>query len=125
VWREERRLRFADPTRVVIDALDDPRLVGGVSMAAELLLVLLDDDASAAMRLVEYGERVGNGSVFKRLGYLVERLWPDQAALIAACAARVPSGVTLLDPTVRREEGVRVARWGLVVNVQVAAGAHS
>jgi predicted transcriptional regulator of viral defense system len=125
VWREERRLRFADPTRVVIDALDDPRLVGGVSMAAELLLVLLDDDPGAVGRLVEYGELGGNGSVFKRLGYLVERLRPDLVGLVAACAARLPRGVTLLDPTAPPDPGTRLPAWGLVVNVMVAAGAHA
>jgi predicted transcriptional regulator of viral defense system len=124
VWREERRLRFADPTRVVVDALDDPRLVGGIGMAAELLLVLLSDDVDAPARLVAYAEQSGNGSVFKRLGFLVERLRPDLAELVEGCRERLPSGVTLLDPTAPRG-GARSAPWGLFVNVPVPAGAHS
>lgn len=124
VWREERRLRFADPTRVVIDALDEPRLVGGIGTASELLLVLLDDDPAAPERLLEYAERTGNGSVFKRLGYLANRLRPDLQGLIDSCAGRLPSGVTLLDPTAPRG-GATVPAWGLVVNARTATGAHS
>ncbi len=124
VWREERRLRFADPTRVVVDALDEPRLVGGIGMASELLLVLLDEDGGAPVRLVEYAELSGNGSAFKRLGFLVERLRPDLEELVGACAARLPSGVTLLDPTAPRG-GATAPDWGLVVNARISTGAHS
>ena len=69
-------------------------------------------------------ERSGNGSAFKRLGCLVERLWPGLAGLVGACAARLPSGVTLLDPTAPRG-GATAPAWGLVVNARIATGAHS
>lgn len=124
VWREERRLRFAGPARTVVDALDDPRLTGGIRFASEILLAFLDDPGESADTLVEHADRTGNGSVFKRLGYLVETLRPDLVVLIAACVERVPAGFTLLDPTAQRA-GRRITRWGLVLNVVPPARDHA
>jgi predicted transcriptional regulator of viral defense system len=76
----------------------------------------LDDHEPAT--LVEYGDQLGNRTVFKRLGYLVEALERDRAELVPACRERVSAGISLLDPD-GPEDGRRVTRWGLRVNVRV------
>lgn len=114
VWREARRLLVADPARVVVDALDDPSLVGGIRHGAEIVDAYLGDHPSST--LIEYGDRLGNGTVFKRLGYLLERVLPDARELIAACEERVPTGVTQLDPG-GPSGGERDSRWNLRINV--------
>ena len=116
VWRAERRLLVADPARTVIDSLDDPSLIGGVRHAAEVVAAYLSDHPSGT--LVDYGDRLGNGAVFKRLGYIVERMDLDAADLVGACAERVSSGISLLDPSASRS-GRRVTSWGLQVNVAI------
>jgi predicted transcriptional regulator of viral defense system len=115
-------LRVADPARTVIDILDAPRLGGGVRHAAEILDAYLTDHEP--MRLVEHGDRLGNRAVFKRMGYLTEVLRRDEEALLAACRARVSSGLTLLDPD-GPDAGARSASWGLRANVVVARQAPS
>lgn len=115
-WRDGTKLRFADPARTVIDVLDDPRLAGGIRHAVEIVNAHLDDyDAST---LVVYGDRLGNRAVFKRLGYIVERLGRDEPELVAACHERVSAGVSALDPA-GPGGGRRVMRWGLRINVAV------
>jgi predicted transcriptional regulator of viral defense system len=118
VWRAERRLLVADPARTVIDSLDDPSLIGGVRHAAEVVAAYVADHPTRT--LVDYGDRLGNGAVFKRLGYIVERMELDAADLVAACAERLSSGISLLDPSAHRS-GARVASWGLQVNVAIGA----
>jgi len=76
--------------RTVVDILDTPRLGGGIRHGAEILGSYLDDHHPAT--LVEYGDRLGNRTVFKRLGYLVEALEQDHAELVAACRERVSAG---------------------------------
>ena len=49
---------------------------------------------------------------------LVEALERNQAELVAACRERVSAGISLLDPD-GPEDGRRVSRWGLRVNVRV------
>lgn len=117
-WRADSRLRFADPARTVIDILDSPRLGGGMRHGAEILAAYLDEHDPAT--LVEYGDRLGNGAVFKRLGYALEALGRDLPDLTGACQERVSAGVSMLDPD--GPTGGRVlTRWNLRVNVTLDA----
>jgi predicted transcriptional regulator of viral defense system len=116
IWQEEVRLRIADPARTVVDILDAPLIGGGIRHAAEILGAYLDDHD--APRLIEFGDRLGNGAVFKRLGYLVEALGREEPELVAACQERLPAGIALLDPDAARD-GPRVPRWGIRANVRV------
>ena len=122
VWRAERRLMVADPARVVVDSLDDPSLIGGIRHAAEVVSVYLAEHAPAT--LIDYGERLGNRTVFKRLGYIAERANLNNKDLIAECAARVSSGISMLDPT-GPETGSRNSAWQLRINVTIATADSS
>lgn len=122
VWRQDRALWMADEARTVIDMLDAPRLGGGIRHVAEMLAAYLADHEPD--RLVEYGERTGNRSVFKRLGYLVSTIAPDEGALLDACCRRLPTGVTLLDPSAPTA-GPIDTEWRLRINVQLESGGAS
>jgi len=115
-WRAEVRLRFADPARTVIDILDAPALGGGIKHASEIIGAYLDDGDPAL--LIDYGDRLGNRAVFKRLGYIVETLEIGHSDLVEACKERVSAGVSMLDPD-GPEGGRRVMRWRLRVNVRI------
>jgi predicted transcriptional regulator of viral defense system len=115
-WQDGVRLRFADPARTVVDILDRPQLGGGIRHSAEVLGTYLDEQDP--MLLVDAGDRLGNRAVFKRLGYLIEALGLDQPAMVSACAERVSSGISTLDPE-GPSGGRRVMKWGLRVNVTV------
>jgi predicted transcriptional regulator of viral defense system len=49
-------------------------------------------------QIVAYAKTLGVGAVFKRLGYLLEQLAPDERAAIAACAESMTQGYAKLDP---------------------------
>ena len=86
---------LADPARTVIDILAKPAFAGGIRHGAEILSAYLDDHDPSLF--IEHGDRLGNGAVFKRLGYLVEALAMGDPALISACGERVSSGASTLD----------------------------
>lgn len=114
-WREERPIRIADPARTIVDMLDNPRLGGGVRAIADCLETYLENEDPEV--LVAHAERLGNHTVFKRLGYLGEQLGaPDP--LLAACESRLSVGYSRLDP-MQPGTGSRAHRWRLVVNVQL------
>lgn len=121
-WRQERRVHFADEARTVIDVLDDPSIGGGIRHVAEILEAHLTDFDGA--QLVEYGDRLGNGTVFKRLGYLTEALRLGDDELLSACRRRLTGGVSLLDPDAP-STGRRVGEWGLRVNVRLEESSAS
>lgn len=115
-WRLESRLRFADPARTVVDILDVPKLGGGMRHGAEVLAAYLDEYDPEM--LVEYGDRLGNRAIFKRLGYSVEAMGRDLPKLVTACRRRISAGISALDPAGPTEGRINT-RWGLRVNVTV------
>ena len=116
VWREERKVLMADPARTVIDILDAPRFGGGIRQVTEIVASYLNEHDWRT--LVEYGDRLGNRSVFKRLGYLVEAAGLGGPEFVAKCLDRISAGISLLDPG-GPMRGKSVGKWGIRANVRV------
>jgi predicted transcriptional regulator of viral defense system len=116
VWRREQRVSMADESRTVVDVLDDPGIGGGIRHVAEILSAYLIDFEGD--QLLDYGERLGNRTVFKRMGYLIEAMGLPYDYLLAACRERISGGVSLLDPGAS-DTGPRIGEWGLRANVRL------
>ncbi len=55
------------------------------------------------------------GAAFKRLGFMLELLWPEQEGMIELARGRTSRGVVKLDPKLE-ERGRLDSRWGLWIN---------
>lgn len=121
VWRGEAKVEVSDPSRTVVDVMDDPRLGGGIRHSSAVLREYLRSEHRDDQLLISYGDRVGNRTAFKRLGYLLETREGQQGVegLVEDCRARISTGYTTLDPT-NKARGRIVRRWGLRVNVPLA-----
>lgn len=119
VWRGHVRVNVSGPARTVVDILDDPAIGGGIRHVADVLVQFFDSQHRDDEAVVEVARQLGNRTVFKRLGYLIEALGIDAPDLLAICLAEKSSGIGLLDPSVR-SRGRIVRRWGLTINVQVS-----
>lgn len=101
VWRGQVRVNVSDPTRTVVDMLSDPGLGGGLRSTVDVLRAFLDSAEFRNLKLlVNYAEQLGNGAVFKRLGFLLERYAPAENDAIAFCRARLSQGNAKLDPAI-------------------------
>jgi predicted transcriptional regulator of viral defense system len=118
VWRGSERVEVADPSRTILDLLDDPSMGGGIRHVAEVLEEYLGGLHRDEELLLDYCERFGNRSVYKRLGYLLEALGLDEPGLIEHCRERMSSGVVPLDPGIGAS-GARNADWNLRVNARI------
>jgi predicted transcriptional regulator of viral defense system len=116
VWRGQNKVAVSDPSRTVIDVLDDPSLGGGIRTVADVLSEYLRSEHRNDQLLVDYGDHLGNRAVFKRLGFLIEHSRADAPTLVKACLARRSSGLAKLDPAAEGP-GRIIRRWGLRVNV--------
>lgn len=112
LWRGTTNLQVSDPHRTVIDMLDDPASGGGIRHIANCLQNYLRRPDASPETLVDYAAQLGNGAVFKRLGFLAERAGAPNA-LIAACAERLTMGNAKLDPALPCPRLIR--RWRLWV----------
>lgn len=98
IWRGSTRVQVSDPARTLIDMLADPALGGGIRHVTEMLATLLRERPKEAPKLADYAAKLGIGAICKRLGFLLERDHPDQAALIEACRENLSAGYAKLDP---------------------------
>lgn len=112
VWRGTTRIAIADVHRTILDMVTDPELGGGIQHVADCLSVYLKSDERDDDLLFRYAVRLGNGAVFKRLGFLAER---DGAGpkLLESCRRCLTSGNAKLDPTLECPR--LVTRWRLWV----------
>ncbi|GMV83734.1 MAG: hypothetical protein AMXMBFR7_49180 [Planctomycetota bacterium] len=118
VWRNQTRVQVSDPHRTIVDVLDDPSIGGGIRQIAESLGEYLGGEHRDDAVLIGYAKRLGNRTVFKRLGFLVETLQFDAPDLIMACRENLSAGLSPLDPAVKSPGKIR-KRWNLRVNVSV------
>lgn len=110
VWRGKARVPVTGPAKTIIDMLDDPVIGGGIRHVADCLRGYLGREDAKADDLVETADKLGNGAVFKRLGFLAERE-RGQEKLIAACRQRLTQGNAKLDPAIPCRKLVK--RWRL------------
>src|SRR5690606_4686951 len=87
VWRGHSKVAVSDPHRTIIDMLDDPSVGGGIQQVTDCFNEYLKRSDRDDERLIAYGERLGNGAVFKRLGFLSERAGSAKE-LAKACSTR-------------------------------------
>jgi predicted transcriptional regulator of viral defense system len=118
VWRGSERVEVSDPSRTIIDLLDDPSMGGGIRHVAEVLEEYLAGPHRDEELLLDYCERFGNRSIYKRLGYLLEALGLDEHLLIERCRERMSSGVVPLDPGIGAS-GARNSDWNLRINARI------
>jgi len=111
VWRGQVKVSVSDPTRTVLDMLVDPVFGGGIRSVTDMLVNYLSSENKNLEQLIEYGERLGNGAIFKRLGFLLERKAPAETKAIEKCYKRLTAGNTKLDPKLNN---IRlITRWRL------------
>ena len=120
VWRGSVRIDVSSPAKTIIDMLDDPAIGGGIRHVADCLANISSARMRRADELLAIADQLGNRAVFKRLGFLAERL-PGQQELAAACRERLSQGMAKLDPSAPCPR--LVTRWRLWVPAVLDAGA--
>jgi predicted transcriptional regulator of viral defense system len=121
IWRGPVRVEVSDPSRTLVDILDEPRFGGGIRHVAQVVQQYFTGDLRSDGTLLDYAQRLGSGAVYKRLGFLLEGMGIPAPDVLAACRLNQSSGLSLLDPSVH-VTGRILKRWNLRVNVVLDQG---
>jgi predicted transcriptional regulator of viral defense system len=124
IWRGQTQVSVSDPARTLVDILDDPRLGGGIRNVAEIVATYFAQDNDPKNTLIEYSSKLGNRTIFKRLGYLLEALGIPRPDLIDICQKNQSVGLTKLDPKIDYS-GRILKRWNLRINVAIKQSSPS
>ena len=116
VWRGRERVRVSDRELTIADALIAPDWVGGFRHLAQIIRTYHDSKEWNSTRLVARMDHLGKGAGFKRLGWLLELVFPTETDLITLCLRRRSAGLIAVDPRVRASGRIN-KRWGLRINV--------
>ncbi len=90
-----------------------PVVGGGIRSVKDMLGNYLRSENKNLQLLIKYGERLSNGAVFKRLGFLLEKMAPDETKAIEECYKRLTTGNAKLDPKLTNIK--LITRWRLWV----------
>lgn len=97
VWRHRSRVLVSDVHRTIVDMLSEPSLGGGIQHVADCLNAYLKRDDRDDFKIIEYANRLENGAILKRLGFLAERS-PLGGELASRSRQRLSGGYAKLDP---------------------------
>ena len=116
VWRGPERVDVSGLERTILDGLRNPELVGGGRHLAQIFRAYGEHKQRDFGRLLDVSRETASGAAWKRLGFLVERLWPSEAKVIATARRHLTTGYVRLDPG-NRHHGKLSKRWRLWINV--------
>ena len=111
VWQGQVKVSVSDPSRTMVDMLGDPVMGGGIRSVADMFTNYLKSENKNIELLLKYAKQLGNGAVFKRLGFMLERFAPQESDAIAKCLAVLTKGNTKLDATLAADK--LITRWRL------------
>ena len=118
VWRERTKVQVSDPTRTIVDMLNDPSVGGGMRQGVDVIKEYFASEFRNDDLLTEYLNKIKNRAVYKRLGYILESLKLDVPELIKKCTKNLSKGFSSLDPSATNK-GNYLRKWHLRINVNI------
>ena len=119
LWQGSKSFNIADPSRTIIDILDLPRFGGGGRHMVDIMKIYLQSEHFNPDLLLDYARQFNHGSIFKRLGFLVEKLNGHvQEDWLRRCQSYITKGITYLDPD-GKKKGDITTKWNLRINIPI------
>lgn len=113
VWQQEKKILISDPHKTIIDILYDPQLGGGMQHVMDCFTEYIKSSHFNSELLGGYAEKLKNGAVFKRLGFLCERELGKDHLLTRLCKSHITKGNINFTPNLKGRN--LITRWRLFV----------
>lgn len=119
-WFEGHKVQITDVEKTLVDCLDRTDLCGGVVEASKGIRISWREGRLDCDKFISYALRMGNRTVVKRFGFIVEALELASPQETEPWRAQLSSGYSPLDPQLPKE-GRYNSRWRLLVNLDPTA----
>lgn len=114
IWQGQTKVLISDPSKTIVDMFYKPALGGGIRQVAEFYKNYLKSEHKDINLLVEYALKLNKGVVFKRLGFITEKLFPEEKCIIEVASKNLSSGYSKLDISLPQDRLLR--KWNLWVS---------
>lgn len=101
----------SDPARTLTDMLNDPALGGGIRPTVDVFRSYINSQHFDIKLMINYASKMRNGAVYKRFGFILERMLPAEKEAISACQKAITKGNAKLDPNLPAER--LITKWKL------------
>jgi len=112
IWRDQIKISISDPYKTILDIIDNPYLGAGLQHTTDCLREFkqLYSKQSDLDKLLTYAKQIGNGALFKKLGFIAETLNFEQS-FVDECAKNITTGYAQLDKNAKNKN--LVTKWRL------------
>ena len=114
IWLGAKKVMISDPTKTIVDLLDDPRIVGGITIVSDVLGEYLASEFCDLDLLIDYAGQMNNRTIFKRLGFLLEIRFDLSDDLTVRLRENLSAGYSVLDPGTTSNHSI--SKWGLKIS---------
>jgi predicted transcriptional regulator of viral defense system len=111
LWIGSKKIKISDPTKTMIDLLDDPKIVGGITIIIDFYSEYISSEHCDLDLLIQYAQQMKNKTIFKRLGLINELVFNADEKVLSVFLENISSGYSEFDPTVSSE--YYISRWKL------------
>lgn len=111
LWIGSKKIRISDPSKTIIDLLDDPKIVGGITIITDFFSEYMDSEHYNLELLVQYAHQMKNKTIFKRLGLIYETMFNANEEVLSIFLKNISSGFSEFDPTVPSK--FNIGKWNL------------
>ncbi|NOX71778.1 MAG: hypothetical protein GXO64_03715 [Candidatus Micrarchaeota archaeon] len=107
------KVKISDKNKTIADCLDHPEHSGGIDEIARSIFFSIDE--IDIKKIVRYALKMGNVTIIKRLGYILEACGLLEKYEAVFSNIKLSKGYGLLDPMVP-EKGKYNEKWMLLIN---------
>ena len=100
IWYGSKKVKISDPTKTIVDILDDPKLVGGMTVVYDVFNEYIETEYCDFKMLIKYAERMNNKTIFKRLGFMIDVKFKEMPEEFLDIKEKISSGYSNFDPLV-------------------------
>jgi predicted transcriptional regulator of viral defense system len=111
IWKGQVKIQVSDPHKTLVDMFDDPSIGGGIRSVIDLFHKYLSSKDCDLNILIQYAEKMNNKAIFKRLGFVLSKLKPDETYWITKCLEHLSQGNSQLDPASKGKRLIK--KWRL------------
>ena len=116
IWSSNTPILIADLHRTIIDALDDPEIAGGGRHTIDMVKEYMKHKDANPEVLFQYAEKLEHGAIFKRLGFIAEKIMHLSQPFLDRVHAKINTGIINLDPN-GSNTGPIITKWGIRINI--------